>query len=304
MKKTRGAGTAEASRTTYAYDKVGNLLATKSGRATGVPYDVQYTYDELNRQVRAEDSNALVTYQAHDEAGNLLCTRLPKGGTGFPHGAAPTPLATLQAAVCAGPFLTRHEYDEESKLVRTTDALGGQYSFVYDKARNLVAKQDARLGLTTYEYDALNRRTVERAHLDAHARLTWADRDSSWLAEARDTGLTTGTLDTVTTYDASGNVATVKDAEEQLCTHTYDLLNRLRRQDYSGHVAPRQLPSLNALAYSYTDTGELLTVDETKLTATGVEVQQTVHGYDSLARRVQTLRLTGAARLDRLRGTT
>jgi YD repeat-containing protein len=52
-------------------------------------------------------------------------------------------VAELASAVCAGGQVTRFRYDELSKLTSVLDANRGEHSFVYDAARNLVAKQDA-----------------------------------------------------------------------------------------------------------------------------------------------------------------
>ena len=123
--------------------------------------------------MRTQNALGEAALQAHDEAGNVLCQQRPLNvaarsdvSKGF---AARLSVAALVALVCgtgtpaAAAQLTQHRYDELGKLVETTDvvetppsgALSGlqlvQYTFAYDPQRNLVAKQDARGSLTTYE---------------------------------------------------------------------------------------------------------------------------------------------------------
>ena len=161
-----------AATTTYTYDAAGNRVEWKGPRATGVAYNERNSFDDLNRLVRREDALGNVWLTAYDEVGNKVCEKRPLGQPTLGHGhAAGMTLAQLQDAACTGDQVTKYAYDELGKLTAVTDALGGQHTFVYDAARNLVAKQDANANLTTYEYDSRNRREAEHQHLDAHPRL-------------------------------------------------------------------------------------------------------------------------------------
>lgn len=110
---------------------------------------------------------------------------------------------------------------------------------------------------------------------------------------APDVGFTAGTLRTRWTYEANGQVEDVTDAKGQVTHHEYGVLKRLKRVTYSGHVAPRALPSMDAIAYTYRGEGEVETCSETKTTAAGAVTEVTVHIYDALERRTRTRRYDG-----------
>lgn len=288
VRATRAAGTTDKMETVSSYDAAGNVLATKSLRGTSADYDVRHSYDDLNRAVRTEDATGKVTTKAFDAAGNLECVKQMKGGVPFAHGgAAGLTVAQLRTQVCAGSFVTQYAYDEEGKQTSLTDANGNTWGFVYDKVRNLVAKRDANGHLTTFEYDARSRRTTELQHLTAQALPA---RDSVPGYSAPDAAFTTGTLRTRWTYDGNGNVADEVDPKGQTRRHAYGVLNRLESVTYLGHVAPRALPSIDSEAYTYTGTGQVLTVTEAKTTAAGAVTEVTTHGYDALERRETTRR--------------
>jgi RHS repeat-associated protein len=62
---------------------------------------------------------------------------------------------------------------------------------------------------------------------------------------------------------------------------------------YSGHVAPRALPSIDSIGYTYRGEGELDTCTEAKTTASGPATEVTRHFYDGLERRNRTQRYDG-----------
>ncbi|MBZ4417857.1 RHS repeat-associated core domain-containing protein [Myxococcus sp. RHSTA-1-4] len=288
LEQTRGVGTAEAARTTSKYDAVGNVLEVKGARVTGVAYDVRHTYDDLNRAVRSEDAVGNVTTRAFDASGNKECEKRPLGGATLGHGAAAgLDVEAVRAHACEGNFVTRYAYDEEGRLLSVTDALGGVHSFVYDVQRNLVAKQDANGNLTTYAHDALNRRTDEHQHLDAHTRLTPQQRGSVPGAEGANT------LTWKTGYDEEGNVARREDAEGQVTLQEYGLLNRLEARTYLLHKQPRELPSVEGEEYGYDGNGNVTSVVETKQAATGTVVETTVRTYDGVDRLKEEVRYDG-----------
>ena len=169
-------------------------------------------------------------------------------------------------------------------------------SFVYDKARNLIAKQDANGHLTTYEYDALNRRTFEHQHLDDHARLTVADRENVPHGETQVDPLGhTGTLDWYTTYDPNGNVQLVTDPKGQLVTNSWGILNRLGSQTWSLQPLPRALPAIDQIVYGYDENGNLASAEEHKTTSAGPSVELTSRVFDRLDRLKSETRYDGKA---------
>jgi RHS repeat-associated protein len=283
VEETLGAGTVEAATTKYTYDVVGNLVARKGPRETDVAYDERNSFDDLNRLVRREDALGNVWLSAFDAVGNKLCEKRPLGLPALGHGqAAGMSLAAIQAAACTGTHVTRYGYDELGKLTAVTDARGGLYTYVYDKARNLVAKQDPNGSLTTYEYDLLNLRGAEHQHLDAHPRLS--SREG---VPGHETGATPegddGTLTWKWTYDANGNIETETDPKGQVTTSTHGALNRLVSRAFSGDPE-REKPYVEAHSFDYDENGNLVLLGETRQTQAGLELKQTIHGYDDLDR--------------------
>jgi len=113
---------------------------------------------------------------------------------------------------------------------------------------------------------------------------------------------TAGALTWSTTFDANGNVFRTVDPKAQVCLHSFGLLNRLERQDYSSFALPRELPSLDSVAYSYTPNGSLQTVVETKTTASGTVTEQTTRGFDALERMTSQTRDYGSTQKTTLFG--
>jgi YD repeat-containing protein len=227
------------------------------GPRTSSAFDLRETYDALNRTVRSEDALGNVTTRAYDQAGNKLCEVRPLGMPALQDGkAGGLDVNGIIGQVCpAGSrYTTRWQYDEVNKLIGSTDALGGTYAFVYDRVRNLVAKLNPNQGLLTYEFDALNRRTYERQHFDRHASIS---RDSVPGEETPvDPVAGSGTASWHTEYDADGNPWRVTDPKHQVTVSTYEVGNRLKRQEFSSPFA-RELPALNSIDYAYDGNGNL-----------------------------------------------
>ncbi|QSQ15624.1 RHS repeat-associated core domain-containing protein [Myxococcus landrumensis] len=288
LEVTQGLGTAEAARSTSKYDAVGNVLEMKNARVTGVAYDVRSTYDDLNRAVRSEDALGHVTTRAFDETGNKECEKRPLGGATLAHNAASgLTVAAVKGHACIGGFVTRYAYDEEGKLLSVEDALGSVYSFIYDAQRSLVAKQDANGNLTTYANDALDRRTDEYQHLDAHLRLTPQQRGSVPGEEG------TNTLHWHVGYDEEGNISSRQDAEGQMTVEVHGVLHRLEARTFLNHKQPRELPSVDGEDYAYDGNGNVTSVVQTKQTSTGTVVETTVRTFDGLDRMKEELRYDG-----------
>lgn len=159
---------------------------------------------------------------------------------------------------------------------------GNRTKYLYDRARNLVAKRDANGNLVTLEYDELNQPTKEHVHLDAHALPT---RQTLPLQEPLDLSTNSGTLTWETTYDENGNVRTLKDPKGQLRTDEHGILNRKTSETWSNHATPREYPSLESLTYVRDNNGNIKTETAVKRTsATATETQTTSREYDALDR--------------------
>ncbi|OJH39694.1 hypothetical protein BON30_19675 [Cystobacter ferrugineus] len=288
VSETLGAGSALAATTAYQYDAVGNLVERKGPRTRNIAFDEHNSFDSLNRLVRREDALGNVWLTAYDAVGNKVCENRPLGS---PPALSDTQIAgmsltELQDQVCGGTQVTRYEYDELGKLTSVKDANGGLHTFVYDAARNLVAKQDARQNLTTYEYDELNLRQAEHQHLDEHARLGIGSRDS--VPGVEDGVTAEGEKRTLTwkrTYDPNENPDTETDSKGQVTTSVHGILDRLESRTFAVPLgAPRELPYLEEQGFEYDPNGNLRFVHETKQTQSGQVVETTTRTYDNLDR--------------------
>lgn len=154
-------------------------------------------------------------------------------------------------------------YDELGKLLTETDALGGTTSFVWDKARNLVLKQDANLDVTTYAYDALNQRSEEYQHLDGHSGPFTRDSVPSDVTPI-DVNAGTGVLHWHWDYDENGNVERETDPKGQVRVSKRGILDRVEHEEF---LNAAELPALTSLDYGHDHNGNVSSIAETRLLA-------------------------------------
>lgn len=109
----------------YAYDENGNRTKIEKINTEGSSYAI-YSYDKLNRVIKAALSNGFFEEFSYDGAGNRLCKTTPQGKIIY-------------------------EYDEENRLIKA-----GKTVYVYDPAGNLIEKSTPT-GKATYQYDFENR---------------------------------------------------------------------------------------------------------------------------------------------------
>ncbi len=289
--ETLADGTAVAARTTSTYDKVGNRLEVKGPRGSWA-YDLHQDYDDLNRPVRTVDATGAVTTTAFDAGGNKVCELRPSGGDLLgAGGAARLTIDALQSQACGKPASTGFTYDELGKLTGVETA-SGLTTFVYDEARNLVAKQDANAHLTIYAYDRANRRTDEWQQLDAQARLTSRSQVAALQRTVLpDAGFTTGTLHWSASYDLTGNVTQVTEPKGDVRVSTYGALNRLGTTTFTQHDKPLGVVVPTSTTTGYDGDGKVKTVIQVK------SVSRTFLDVDSTVTEVTTAEHDGLGRL-------
>ncbi|MBL8793407.1 MAG: SBBP repeat-containing protein, partial [Planctomycetia bacterium] len=247
--------------TTYAYDANDNVVGITDARGVGT----SLSYDALNRlAVRTDAASAPtalpglnhaspVTTFAYDIGSNLLSVTDARGVT------------------------TSFAYDALDRRVRRIDAFSAPtnlpglnhaspvWTYVFDKADNLLSVTDPRGVRTSYAYDALNRL----------AKVVEADAQPGGLA-----ALNHGKPTTTFVYDIGSNLLSVVDPRGVTTSFSYDALNR-RVNVIEAFSAPTDLPGLNHAAptstFVYDQVGNQLSMTN----ARGVT---TSFAYDALNR--------------------
>ena len=198
--------------TTMTYDGVGNLqtITDANGKLT------QYQYDALNRMTQYQKPLGTNTY-TYDGVGNMTSMTNPLGKT------------------------TNNTYDALNRLKTETDPAGNLTSYSYDPNGNVLTKTQPNGEVISYAFDALDRMisrsytgNTENYSYDANDNLVAGNNNQISLSYTYDTRdrLMTKTIDTwgktiTYTYDNTGNVAIMKDADNGTTNYTYDAMDRL-----------------------------------------------------------------------------
>ena len=192
--------------TTNEYDEAGNLIRAvdPAGRET------TYTYNAAGLQTSVTDPLGHVARSEYDGFGNLTKQNDALGNattyTYDPNGNRLTETRTRTTTAGLEMLITRFEYDQLGRLVKTTFPDGSTTQTIY----NAIGKQGVtidQLGrVTSYSYDAMGRLT----------RATFPDgsRESS-------------------TYDAEGRRVTSVDRAGRATVYTYDALGRLTKTTFA-----------------------------------------------------------------------
>ncbi len=241
--------------TVYTYDANGNVLTATDPNGT----TVTYTYDLINRQLRAsqpgvdEDDTAvtIATSRTYDWAGNVLTST--------------DALANV----------TEYTYDNRGFLSKVTNPLDGVQYYVYDWAGRKIAEVSpnnysvtdlANLNRTEYVYDNMGRvLQVKQIYQDPNDNNSWKEvvtKDCTYdnngnLTYAQDALGYQGSYGTLYEYNKANRLIKERDPESQLAQlaysmqYAYDAIGRLTTKTDANGVAT---------AYTYNDDGKVLTV--------------------------------------------
>jgi RHS repeat-associated protein len=324
----RGASSVVASTMGIRYDGDGRKTASVDGRGNVTRYE----YDTFDRVTATIDALGNVEQYRYDKLGNVVIARFFERRSDGTYA-----------------MLTRSElqYDERANRIRKTDYLfvlpiitndiehapdlefllnmnqglvtPVETQIFYDKNRRLFRGVNAKGQETTYEYDGLNRRNLERDALgnylhtfyDENSNVVRVDRheivrDQLTGAPVREDVFSTvheydpldrriATTDglgnrTTFTYDSRNNPASVIDPLANVKRYRYDMFNRkireIREMTESGLGNSQRLPDL-ITQFTYDDNDRLTSIVDPNGNVTRF-------AYDELNRRFETTYLDGS----------
>ena len=148
------------------------------------------------------------------------------------------------------------------------------------------AGADAHVHRDLTTHDALNRRTDEWQHLDAHVRIRSRDAVPDGAAEGPASPATeVGALHWHVDFDANGNPERRTDPKNVTVVSTYGVLNRLETVTYPEPGLTVAYPYPLSTAYAYDGNGNVEKVTERKKVSADATVEEvTDPEYDGLGR--------------------
>jgi YD repeat-containing protein len=261
----------------YQYDALNRQIKTTLVHPDGSSERIdEKTYDLAGNVLTDTDLHGDTTAFGYDGLYRLVQTQLPSSiGHVLSYGYDLLGHKTLETD--ANGVQTTYAYDKAYRLttvISAAQSLKSQVAYGYDKNGNRTSEVDSTGGATSYSvdytYDLLNRLTQQVQHVSHLAAGATANYTTSWVyndnanavvitdprgiktAEFKDflDRIVSRTVDqgglnleTDYTYDANGNLATLKDPQNGDIdeTYTYDGLNRLMRIQYAAAAGDRGL---------------------------------------------------------------
>jgi RHS repeat-associated protein len=204
--------------TFYGYDTNGNLTSVNQDGEAGKP-EVKLVYNPKGQLETSTDPNGNVTKYKYNETTHDLVKIEPPSPVGMPLGATELTYDAIDRVhtVKDGRGNTAtYTYDGEDRVTKVEYSDGSSVSFKFDADGNATERTDAKgfgepyTGLTLYEYDKLNRPTLETTPTGKSTRYA---------------------------YDYEGNLTSLEDSGKAV-TYAYgsdDVLTSLTEPENSAH---------------------------------------------------------------------
>jgi len=194
-------------KTTYTYDKVGNLKTTTEPKGSlttsdATDYLTTNNYNEIYQLTSVVNANGDKISYSYDNVGNVTKVADPK----------------KNATTDPDDYTTKTDYDLNHRVTTVTDAAAKSTSQTYDKDSLVVQSKDAESNTTYITYDERGKQTEVKAPYDGTSTITYRT--------------------TKYEYDQVGNTTKVitprgtatANADDFASRTTYDELNRPKRQ--------------------------------------------------------------------------
>jgi RHS repeat-associated protein len=317
----------------YGYDGAGNVLTETLTDTVGAGFEprvTEHAYDALDRRIRTRrlltggeqsmavrydgNGNAVLevdplgreTAFVYDPLNRLVEKIEPEWRQGKPRttryvydGDGNLLTETLLDETLGGESADRVKsfaYDELSRLVEATDAVGAATLFEYDTEGNRIREIDPKLNLVRHDYDARNRLVRTTVHLDrvtdpARQVVTEYAHDAvgNRIEERWPNGnvvqhVYDGLDRLLSTTDSLGPVASFEYDARGLRTAALDANGNRTETDYDalGRAVEKRLPENRTMTMSWDVAGNQLTETDARGHTTSFEI-------DRLDRRVRTI---------------
>ncbi|MEV6816248.1 RHS repeat-associated core domain-containing protein, partial [Micromonospora sp. NPDC051296] len=248
-------------KTSYTYDKVGNVLTTTEPKGNLSPEEGDYTttniYDEIYQVTSVTNAEGhKITYE-YDEAGNVSKVVDPRKN------------ATADTA----DYTNQYEYDAARRPVKTIDALGKVSTTRYDRDGLVTATTDQLGNTTEVLLDPRgNPREVKVPHKNESGTITWRI--------------------TKYEYDQAGNQTRVitprgvatpesEDPDDFATVNVYDEMHRVKETHTAYDKDDARYKTADVTTYTYDDVGRLTKVSMPPSAGESVRNDTTYTYYDN-----------------------
>ena len=249
-------------KTVYSYDLDGRLLTTTSPGG-GITTSV---YDADGEVTNVTDPDGNATTFTYDAAGHRLTSTDPLGRVST---TTYTPDSRVATITQPDGSTKQYTYDGDGNTLTFVNADSIQTTYTYDSDDRLISKSEPGGLVTGYTLDAAGNdtkmtrpdgSTITYA-FDADNRVTSATPSgtgstaTSWVygADGERTSMKDATGTTSYTYDADGQVLTVKNGAAQTVKYAYDK---------TGDVTTLTYPSTKAVTYAFDKAEEMTSVTD------------------------------------------
>ncbi|MFF3441293.1 RHS repeat-associated core domain-containing protein [Streptosporangium sp. NPDC002721] len=195
--------------TTAVYDALGRKVKATAPRVGAAPAAVwTYDYDLLGEALGTADPTGARSESTYDDLGRQIT------------------LTTIERKPSQAAYVTKMEYDDADRVVKTIRPTGDASTRAYDATGALTTQTDALGNTTTFAYDLAGRpvKTTNPLGLSTTATYDLAARKTQ--TQELNTGgapLRTNTFG----YDLAGNLTSQTSPEGRTVTQVFDAANRL-----------------------------------------------------------------------------
>ncbi|MCG8513979.1 MAG: DUF5675 family protein [Halanaerobiales bacterium] len=297
----------DGSKEEFVHDQVGRLIKKKDAAGGEIIFvydhndniskvvdqlggEERFTYNSRNKIIEKVDPNGNITKYQYDERNNLSRIIDPEGNVKEIYY---DQAENITRKVLAENISYLYQYDQLDHLVSTVQVETGiKDKYQYDPAGNLSSWIDGEGRISRFEYDALNRKVVEKDPLNNSIRYQY--HPDNRLAVIKDQNGNSTSFE----YDKIGRLVKVTDSLRNSIQYQYDPAgNMIARVDANGNKTSFEYSNMNRLVkeidplgnetnYLYDQVGNLVK-------ATDPEGNSTVFSYDLKGRLIEETNALG-----------